>query len=135
MTLYFCLDIRGGMAFNYRRQSRDRAVLADIRSRLEGELYIDPISRRLIEAAEIPCCYAPEEITEDMGGCHFFVEDRTPGDWVGFASTVVLYHWNRHYPADQFFTIDLPAMGFALAERVDFPGTSHETITREVYVK
>jgi hypothetical protein len=135
MTLYFCLDIRGGMAFNHRRQSRDWAVLADIRSRLEGNLHIDPISRRLMETVEIPFCYAPAEITEGMEAFHFFVEDRIPGDWVGFASTVVLYHWNRHYPADQFFTIDLPAMGFALAERVDFPGTSHETITREVYVK
>lgn len=135
MTLYFCLDDRGGMLFNHRRQSRDAAVLEDIRSRLEGELVIDPISQRLMERAEMPYCYALPEITGDMAGCHFFVEDRIPGDWVGLASTVVLYRWNRHYPADQYFDIDLNALGFTLQETVDFPGKSHENITREVYVK
>jgi len=48
---------------------------------------------------------------------------------------VVCYRWNRHYPADQYFDIDLSAMGFALSESEDFPGKSHEKITREVYVK
>lgn len=135
MTLYFCLDDRNGMLFNHRRQSRDAAILEDIRSRLEGELLIDPISRVLVEPAEIPYHFAPEEITEPVQGSHFFAEYRQPGEWVNLASTVVLYRWNRHYPADQYFDIDLGAMGFVLSETADFPGTSHDTITREVYVK
>jgi len=135
MTLYFCLDDRKGMLFNHRRQSRDRAVMEDIRSGLEGELLIDPISRKIVETAQIPYSYAPSEITEQMQGCHFFVEERLPGDWVSLASTVVCYRWNRRYPADLYFDIDLSAMGFVLSETVDFPGKSHETITREVYVK
>ena len=135
MTLYFCLDDRNGMLFNHRRQSRDAAVMADIRSRLEGELLIDPISQKLAEAAEIPYCFALPELTQPIPGAHFFVEERVPGDWVGRASTVVLYRWNRHYPADRYFDIDLSAMGFVLSETVDFPGRSHETITREVYRK
>lgn len=135
MTLYFCLDDRGGMGFNHRRQSRDAAVLEDIRSRLEGELLIDPMSRKLAEAAQIPYIIALPEITEEMKGLHYFAEERIPGDWIGLASTVVCYRWNRHYPADRFFDIDLASLGFVLSETVDFPGRSHETITREVYVK
>ena len=135
MTLYFCLDDRGGMLFNHRRQSRDAAVLDDIRSRISGDLWIDPISCKLMERAEIPWTAAPEEITEPVENAHFFVESRQPGDWISFADTVVCYRWNRHYPADLYFDADLTAMGFTLAETVDFPGKSHENITREVYVK
>ena len=135
MTLYFCLDDRGGMLFNHRRQSRDAAVLEDIRSRITDTLWVDPISVKLMERAQIPYTQAPEEITEPMEDAHFFVEARQPGDWVSLADTVVCYRWNRHYPADLYFDIDLTAMGFTLAETVDFPGKSHENITREVYVK
>ena len=135
MTLYFCLDDRGGMLFNCRRQSRDRAVMEDIRNGLEGELLIDPISRKIVELSEIPYSLAPAEITEQLRGCHFFVEERQPGVWVALASTVVCYRWNRRYPADRYFDIDLTAMGFVCTQVVDFPGKSHETITREVYVK
>lgn len=135
MHLYFCVDDRGGLGFNHRRQSRDAAVLADIRSRVTGELLVDPMSRVLMAQAEIPCCIALPDWDQPMPGVHYFVEDRQPGDWVGAAETVVLYRWNRHYPADRWFNIDLQAMGFHLAETMDFPGTSHETITREVYAR
>ena len=135
MTLYFCLDDRGGMLFNHRRQSRDAAVLEDIRSHITGDLWVDPMSAKLMERAQIPYTYAPEEITEPLENIHFFVEARQPGDWIGLADAVVLYRWNRHYPGDLYFDADLTAMGFVLQETVDFPGKSHENITREVYVK
>jgi len=130
-----CLDERNGMLFNHRRQSRDSAVLEDIRSRVTGELGIDPMSRKLVAGAGIPYLFVLPEITEPIEGLHFFVEARKPGQWVGFASTVVLYRWNRRYPADMYFDIDLEAMGFHCVETAEFPGTSHEKITREVYVR
>ena len=37
--------------------------------------------------------------------------------------------------ADVRWDPDLTERGFSLAETVDFPGKSHEAITREVYVK
>lgn len=135
MTLYFCLDDRGGMLFNHRRQSRDAAVLEDVRSRIDGEFWIDPISAKLMDMAQIPYIFAPEEITDPIPNVHFFVESRKPGDWVLLADTVVCYRWNRHYPGDLFFDMDLKEKGFFLYEIMDFPGKSHETITREVYVK
>ena len=30
MILAFCMDDQGGLAFNHRRQSRDRALVADL---------------------------------------------------------------------------------------------------------
>ena len=135
MTLYFCLDDRNGIGYNRRRQSRDSAVLGDIQSRLDGDLMIDPISRRLVERAGIPWCPAPQELPEELPEGSYFVEERQPGTWVAKAQCVVLYRWNRLYPADRWFDIDLNAMGFTLAETLDFAGTSHPIITREVYVK
>ena len=72
---------------------------------------------------------------EENAGLSYFVEDRHPGDWVQQADKVVIYRWNRHYPADRWFDIDLNTMGFRLEETLEFAGTSHRVITREVYVK
>lgn len=135
MTVYFCLDERNGLSFNKRRQSRDAAVLGDISSRLSGELLIDPMSVSMVQEAEIPYCIALPELTEKIPDVHYFVESRQPGDWVSLADQVVLYRWNRHYPADRWFTLDLLSMGFTLQQTMEFPGTSHEIITREVYTK
>ena len=129
MTLYICLDDRNGLQFNKRRQSRDSAVLDDIRAQLTGALLIEPFSEKLIRAAEIPCVLPPET-AED-----YFAEDVPSDDFLTQTGRLVIYRWNRHYPADVRWEPDLAALGFALAETSEFPGTSHEIITREVYVR
>ena len=129
MTLYICLDDRNGLRFNKRRQSRDAALLEDIRARLTGNLRIEPFSEKLIQEAEIPYVLPPER-AEDI-----FLEDVPSEEVLSACEKVVLYRWNRHYPADVRWDPDLEERGFTLAETGDFPGKSHETITREVYVK
>lgn len=47
------------------------------------------------------------------------------------AEELVLYRWNRSYPGD--VTFPWPLTGWKLVETADFPGTSHEKITEEVY--
>ena len=127
MTIYVCLDDRNGMLFNKRRQSRDIKVLEDIRKSADV-LTIDPFSEKLIQEAEIPYVLAPEEISEDA---HFFAEARDLSGLLPRASKLVIYRWNRHYPADVRFEGDLSA--FRLESREEFPGKSHEIITKEVY--
>lgn len=134
MILYVCLDDRDGMRFNRRRQSRDRAVLEDIRSRLTGVLTIDPFSEKLIREAEIPYALLPEQEQPERDAA-FFLENRDPEALVPLAEEIVIYRWNRHYPADVHWKTDLAGAGFSLKESCEFPGSSHETITKEVYVK
>ncbi len=134
MILYVCLDDRNGMLFNHRRQSRDAAVLEDLR-RCAVPLYIDRFSEKLMASAGIPCEIAPEDLSLLPGNAHFFLENRTPARVLPLVSSLVLYRWNRHYPADVCWDIDLAAAGFRLTQTRDFPGKSHETITREVYVR
>ena len=129
MTLYICLDDRNGLQFNRRRQSRDSALLEDIRSQLTGNLLIDAFSEKLMQQAEIPYVLPPES-AED-----FFAEDVPSEEILARTTKIVLYRWNRHYPSDVRWEPDLSSMGFVLTETSEFPGTSHEKITREVYAK
>ena len=50
----------------------------------------------------------------------------------GRVERVVLYRWDRAYPADLYW--DLSLEGWTLARREEFPGFSHEIITKEVYI-
>ena len=129
MTLYICLDDRNGLRFNKRRQSRDAAVLEDIRSQLSGDLVIDVFSEKLIAGAGIPYVLLPNQPEE------LFWEDIPTEEMLTACTKAVIYRWNRHYPADVRWDPDLMQRGFSLKETAEFPGKSHEKITREVYVK
>ena len=133
MTIYVCLDDKNGMLFNKRRQSRDVAVLADIQASIPDSLTIDPFSEKLIQGAKIPYALAPEDLSLLPPDAHFFIENRSAADIVPLTSTVVIYRWNRHYPADTHWDPDLAQCGFTLRESSEFPGKSHEKITKEVY--
>lgn len=127
MTLYICLDDRNGLQFNHRRQSRDTAVLEDIRIRLAGPLLIRPFSEKLIRESGISYVLPPETAQD----C--FLEELPPEELLAKTQKLVIYRWNRHYPGDLFWEPDLGGMGFEKAEATEFSGTSHERITREVY--
>lgn len=129
MTLYICLDDRNGLKFNKRRQSRDAAVLEDIRSQLAGDLCIEPFSEKLIREAGIPYVLSPEAAGD------YFAEDVPSEALLNQTEKIVIYRWNRYYPADVRWNPDFSAMDFSLRETTEFPGTSHEKITREVYEK
>lgn len=130
MTIYICLDDKNGLRFNRRRQSRDAALLEDIRSQCTGELLITSCSEKLIREAEIPFRLYEEGMTGD-----YFAEEIPPEELLARTERIVLYRWNRVYPGDVYWNPDLAAMGFSLEGITEFPGKSHEKITREVYVK
>ena len=127
MTLYICLDDRNGLQFNKRRQSRDAAVLEDIRRQCSGSLLIDVFSEKLMREAEIPYVLPPELAAD----C--FLETIPSEALLEKTFKIIIYRWNRHYPSDLRWEPDLDALGFVLKETVEFPGSSHEKITREVY--
>ena len=130
MIAAVCIDDRNGLLFNRRRLSRDRAQQEDLLA-LCGEkpLWLAPFSVPLFD-------WAPERISEDFleqaaPGEICFVEDRQPP--VEDLDGLILYRWNRAYPSDVRLELDLSQ--FALTERAEFSGTSHETITRERYTR
>ena len=128
MTIFICLDDRGGIRFNGRRQSRDIRVLEDMAARVTGELWITPFSGKLFHMAGIPCHVMGDE---PMTGEAIFLEEIPSEELLAQADTLTVYRWNRHYPADVRFDADLSS--FTLQRTENFPGSSHETITKEVY--
>lgn len=121
MRLIVCVDDRMGMAFGVRRQSRDSVVCADIEKLTAGQrVKMDLRSEKLFST-----------IAVDVDAENCFLEFTPPSALGRLPQQIVLYRWNRHYPADVRF--DLPLERYALKERTEFAGTSHEKITREVY--
>ncbi len=126
MKLIVCLDDNNGMMFNKRRQSRDRVLIENVLDFCKGEkLYTNEYSAKLFpeNAVEI------FENVEQIGNSFCFAEDFTVNE--EYVDEIIVYKWNRLYPADIYFNINLG--NWTLIETVDFEGSSHEKITREIY--
>ena len=134
MTVILCADDRGGLSFNGRRQSRDRAVSADLLSQAQGHtLWMEPSSRPLFpeEATNLRTAAEPWRQAGPEDLC--FLELTGPDAALEGADRLILYRWNRHYPADR--RLPLPPTGWALSTQEEFPGHSHDTITKEIYLR
>ena len=132
MKVIACLDDRCGMMFNNRRQSRDRILIEDVIKDLGKEkIYISPYSQLLFEVtdAKIKVSDNPLEAAKGDGVC--FIEDKHLSEYKGEIDILVIYRWNRHYPCDFYFDLDINE--YKLVESRDFEGSSHEKITKEVY--
>ena len=129
MDLIVCVDDKMGMAFNKRRQSRDRVLCEDILKLTAGES-IGMAEKSAMLFAEQGGNFITDASPEDCR--YYFLEFTPPSALSVKPERIILYRWNRHYPADVRFDIDLQV--YDLMETVEFPGSSHELITREVYV-
>lgn len=129
MVLTVCVDEKMGMRFNRRRVSRDVEVCRDmLRLGKMQPLYIEEQSVELFK--EWPDCFHKTLDGKVPAGALFFAED-PDSIFEDDVEEIVLYRWNRRYPADQYFPIDLAFWN--LVESIDFQGYSHERITRERY--
>lgn len=135
LTVAICVDERNGVLFAGRRQSRDRLLIADLLKNTNGKrVCITPFSKLLFENdSNVLVCQDLFAEAPDQSIC--FAEDTSLLSHVEDIQTLILYHWNRHYPADRYLDIDPVKHGFALTERSEFAGSSHDKITKEVYQK
>ena len=134
MKVILCLDDRGGMMFNRRRQSRDRVLIEDVLADLcGGTLCISPYSVPLFGESGTPMTVSEHFLDEAGQGDVCFVEDREIRPYLLAIRELVIYRWGRHYPADLRCDVDPVAEGFALAAHTEFVGSSHDCITKEVY--
>ena len=65
--------------------------------------------------------------------CFFFAELAFPYGRAAGMDTLVIYRWNRTYPFDTRMEFVPSENGFALEETLDFEGSSHPKITREIW--
>lgn len=137
MIAVVCVDEKNGMMFHGRRQSQDRILRENLLKECSGKrLYMNEYSAKLFQndvGAEIR---VSEDFLCDAGEGDFcFAEDTDIGVYLQKIESVILYHWNRCYPADVFLSVSLSDGNWALERTEEFRGSSHERITKEVYRK
>lgn len=126
------------MMFNHRRQSKDSKLLEDVVKLCNGhKLYMSEYSKNMFlqhKNMEENITADPDFLQLAPAGGYCFVEDIVIHSYMDKLEKIVLYKWNRHYPADLFFDTSV-LRDWVLKDVVDFKGSSHEKITREVYEK
>lgn len=131
MRLIFCVDDKGGMMFFGKRQSQDKSLREWIINYAQGsKLWMSPYSaKQFDESLNISVDNGYMSKAEENDVC--FIED---GDYSADpAGEIVLCKWNRHYPSDKVFDIDLKSLGFKKVGSEDIKGFSHDKITIERY--
>lgn len=133
MIAAVCIDDGCGLQFNHRRQSRDRVVTEDLLRSAEGHLlWTAPVSQTLFPEGAVSAC--PDFLERAGEGDWCFVEDRPLAPFLSKMEALVLYRWNRAYPADLRLDVIPWEAGWRLTSREEFPGHSHKLITKEVYL-
>ena len=133
MYAIVCADDNLGMLFNCRRQSQDR-VLRDYLLKLTAghRLFMNGYSAKQFE--DRYQVQVSEDFLQKAGDEDFcFVEDQKLSPYEGKIHALILCRWNREYPADAHLDLDYSAWALIYSE--EFPGSSHEKITVEVYKK
>ena len=114
MIVITCLDQKNGMMFNHRRQSQD-SVLREHVAKLVANVIDDAF---LQEAAQGEYC---------------FVEDAPLAPFEKWIERIAIFRWDRTYPADRYFDLQLGSGQWHLVGTSEFAGHSHDLITMEVY--
>ncbi len=133
MIAVLCIDDNNGLMFNRRRLSQDRALRADLLREAGGRrLWMNAYSRRQFGAEGEGLITVDEDFLARAGaGDLCFVEGAALLPHLARMEGLILYRWNRRYPADVYLDLDLSSLRLCASE--EFPGHSHETITKEVY--
>lgn len=135
MNIIVCLDDNNGMMFNKRRQSQDKTLRKDIQSFIQNKnLFMNNYSYKLykdIDYGNIKVCENFLDECSDNDFC--LVEDKLISNYINKINTLIIYNWNRIYPADMYFDINLQLYNWRLIDEQEFVGSSHEKITKKIY--
>lgn len=139
MVLYIALDDENGMMFNNRRQSQDRIMRQNmLKDCGDSKLWIAEYSKKLF-LLEDGITLPPNIVVDDdflnkaEENDHCFVENCSITPWVDKIHTLVLYKWNRLYPADMYFDTSILDANWRKFSVNKFQGSSHDKITKEVW--
>lgn len=133
MIVIVLLDDKKGMMFNHRRQSRDQTVTEKIQEICEGKrLWMNPYSEKLYGSLEgVDIMVENDFLSLTGSGEVCLVESESLIPFAEKIEQIIVYRWNRTYPADVYLDLDLSQ--WECRERHEFQGHSHEKITEERY--
>lgn len=134
MKVIVFLDDRNGMLFNKRRQSRDQTVIEKISRICQNKvLWMKEYSFTLygnLEGVKVRC--DQDFLKKAADEEYVLVETENLESVSDQIQELIVFRWNRVYPADVFLDIDLSCWN--KIEESEFPGNSHEKITLQKYI-
>ena len=131
MNIILCVDKNNGLLFFGKRLSLDcvlREKILEISS--GGKLWVNSYTADQFEDKSALCI--DENPLSCAGENDFCFVENIPVD-ITDAKKIYLFNWNRDYPADVFFDVDLQAEGFKKTGSDKFEGNSHKKITLEIF--
>ena len=134
MTVILCLDDRDGMMFGTRRQSRDE-VLCDriLNDNMGKRLYMNSYSYKMFSQNTGCCALCDENFLDTaQGGDVCFVEGADISPYASKINKIIIYRWNRVYPATAYFKF--PDGEWVLESTSEIGGSSHD-ITAQTYIR
>ena len=146
MTIIACVDLRMGLSFNGKRQTRDKLVVKHILNNCDPKLgltvtprsgrYIMDSMKSLDEELTIPLHIVPELTPKNAQSSDVFIETGTPdsiSELLDMADHVILYVWNTTYLyTEQFPDIQNQSV-WTLTHAELMEGSSHDEITIQLY--
>lgn len=135
MTLIACVDLNNGILFNHRRLSKDRKLICHILDLIgEKRLWINNYTKEIFDVEKKFNIVVDEEyITKIEAGDACFVENSVPKILEDKIDKIILYNWNRRYPADEHLNIDFN--NWMLESEEEIKGSSHEKIIQKIYIR
>ena len=137
MIIIAALDNNNGLLFNQRRQSQDRLLRQHILALIGQEkLFLNKYSAELFaNEAKSEQLHVSEHFLDEAGeGQYCLVENVSVKSYEDKVENIIVFRWNREYPADFYFDLDLQQT-WQLENTVDFVGSSHDKITEERFIR
>lgn len=138
MRVIICLDSKNGTLFNGRRQSMDRRVRDKIRLLSQNApLWMNVYSAKQFDNDHVPIhdLHVSEHFLDRAKENDFcFVEGLQLAPYQDRIKQLIIFYWNRCYPASQHFDLDLNS-SWVLRTEQGFSGSSHDNITLKIYNK
>lgn len=135
MNVFVCVDDNMGTMFNHRRQSQDRMLRSHlIRETSGSKLWMSQYTADQFSLEDQALLMvAGNCLDRAQIGEYCFCEGESLLRHEARIESLILFKWNRVYPADTFLDIPLDDHGWKLVESYDFSGFSHDKITKETY--
>lgn len=135
MIIIACVDDNNGMLFHQRRQSRDIALYKHILQLTDGKrLLMNEYSAKQFLKEQYQNIIVQSDfldIAQEQDYC--FIENTDISEYGNDIQKIILYRWNRVYPADYYFQFPINKDIWRLQKVSDIKGNSHDVITEEVY--
>lgn len=137
MIIIAVVDNRNGLMFNHRRQSQDKILREKIlKMTADSKLWINHYTeKQFIDTADCRQLNIDDNFLNKAAHDEYcFVENSSLQKFEARIEKIILFKWNRDYPRDFVFDINLSSGQWKLTHSEDFAGYSHEKITMEVYI-